>query len=179
MSEPIASGTPPDPQLSIRRAVVEDAAAMVDFLADLHAEPDLDTIARRMPPGREEQRGLIRRANSLPRAFFLLAWAGEDLVGLLDLWAFEQPEYRHSGRLGMSVARAWRGRGVGAALMDEAIGLARSWEGFCRIELEVAAWNHRGIALYERAGFRLEARRAKGINLRGTPEESLIMSLVW
>ena len=79
----------------------------------------------------------------------------------------------------MSVAKAWRGRGVGGRLMSEAIRRARAWDGFCRIELEVAAWNGRGIALYERVGFRHEARRLKGINLRGTPEDSLMMALVW
>lgn len=179
MSEPPASGRPPPGRVLIRTAGIEDAEAMAAFLADLYADPDLDTIARRAPPTPEEERGVIRRAASLPNAFFLLAWADRELVGMLDLWASEQAEYRHSGRLGMSVARAWRGRGVGAALMAEAIRRARTWEGFCRIELEVAAWNTRGIALYERAGFRHEARRTKGINLRGAPEDSLLMALVW
>lgn len=179
MSDPTASGTPRTRPVVIRTAGVEDAGAMVAFLTDLYADPDLDTIARRTPPTREEERGVIRRAASLPNAFFLLAWAGDDLVGMLDLWASEQAEYRHTGRLGMSVARAWRGQGVGGALMAEAIRRARTWDGFCRIELEVAAWNARGIALYERAGFRHEARRTKGINLRGEPEDSLLMALVW
>lgn len=167
------------PPMVIRAAAVDDAEAMVVFLTDLYADPELDTIARRDPPTREEERQVIRRANEVGRAFFLLAFAGEEMVGMLDLWAWEQPEGRHCGRLGMSVAKGWRGRGVGRRLIDEAIARAQRWEGFCRVELEVASWNHRGIALYEKAGFRYEGRRVKSMNLRGEPEDTLLMALVW
>jgi RimJ/RimL family protein N-acetyltransferase len=167
------------PPMVIRAAGVEDAETMVVFLTDLYADPELDTIARRDPPTREEERQVIRRANEVGRAFFLLAFAGEQMIGMLDLWAWEQPEGRHCGRLGMSVAKNWRGRGVGRRLIDEAIARAQRWEGFCRIELEVASWNHRGIGLYERAGFRYEGRRVKSMNLRGEPEDTLVMALVW
>ena len=167
------------PPMVIRIAHVEDAEAMVMFLADLYDDPDLDTVPKRAPPTREEERQVIRRANDLGRAFFLLAYAGDQLVGLLDLWAAEQPESRHGGRLGMSVARDWRGRGVGRRLIEEAVARARDWRGFCRIELEVAAWNTAGIALYEGAGFRHEGRRVKAMSLRGSPEDILMMAMVW
>lgn len=41
------------------------------------------------------------------------------------------------------------------------------------------AWNAPAIALYESLGFKLEARMAKAINLRGTPEDMLLMALTW
>lgn len=170
---------PPSATVMIREAAVDDAESMVAYLTDLYADLTLDTVPRRAPPTREEERQVIRRAREVGRAFFLLASSGNEVVGMLDLWAWEQPEGRHCGRLGMSVAAEWRGRGVGRRLIEGAIERARAWPDFCRIELEVAAWNAAGIALYERAGFRYEGRRVKAMNLRGTPEDILMMALVW
>ena len=79
----------------------------------------------------------------------------------------------------MSVAKAWRGRGVGRKLLAAAIDRARDWPGFCRIELECVAWNTAGVRLYESLGFVLEARKTKAINLRGRPEDMLLMALTW
>jgi RimJ/RimL family protein N-acetyltransferase len=163
----------------IREAAVDDAEAMVVYLTDLYDDPSLDTVPRRDPPTREEERQVIRRAREVGRAFFLLASSGAEVVGMLDLWAYEQPEGRHAGRLGMSVAADWRGRGVGRRLIEGAIERAKAWPGFCRIELDVAVWNTAGLALYEKVGFQHEGRRVKAMNLRGTPEDILMMALVW
>jgi RimJ/RimL family protein N-acetyltransferase len=79
----------------------------------------------------------------------------------------------------MSVARRWRGRGVGRKLLAAAIDETRQWPGFCRIELECVAWNQPGVRLYESLGFVLEARKTKAVNLRGRPEDMLLMALTW
>ena len=41
------------------------------------------------------------------------------------------------------------------------------------------AWNTAGIRLYEGLGFVIEARKTKAINLRGRPEDMLLMALTW
>lgn len=162
----------------IRRAVEADAAAMSAYMDGIIAEK-LDTIGRRTPVAVEEEVEFIRKAASKERAFFLLAFDGPSCIGLLDLWAGETPRDRHGGRFGMSVAKEWRGKSVGRALLAAAIAEAKAWEGFCRIELEVAPWNANAIALYESLGFELEARKRKSMALRGEPEDMLLMSLVW
>ena len=91
----------------------------------------------------------------------------------------EREALRHSGAFGMSVDQAYRGQGIGRRLLEHGIAEARSWPGFCRLELGVTPWNVRAIALYESLGFVLEARKAKAINLRGQPEDDLLMALVW
>jgi putative acetyltransferase len=109
----------------------------------------------------------------------LLALHGEKVVGMLDLSAGERSDNRHAGRFGMSVARRWRGRGIGRKLLAAAIEVAREWPGFCRIELECVAWNAAGIRLYQGLGFVIEARKTKAVNLRGQPEDMLLMALTW
>ena len=59
--------------------------------------------------------------------------------------------------LGMMVSSAWRGRGVGSALLREAIGWARS-VGAHKVALQHWPTNERAAALYEKFGFVEEGR---------------------
>jgi RimJ/RimL family protein N-acetyltransferase len=175
---PAMPKTAPD-AVVIRLATVDDAPAMVAYLTALFADPDLDTVARRPAPTVEDEEDAVLRAQEDGRAFYLLALAGAEVVGIIDIFAWGRPEGRHCGRLGMSVAKRWRGQGLGRRLLEAAIDMTKPWPGFCRIELEVAPWNAGAIALYESVGFRHEGRRVKALNLRGAPEDVLMMGLVW
>ena len=64
------------------------------------------------------------------------------------------------GEIGMAVARDWRGRGVGSALLAAAIEWARD-EGMHKLSLSVFPHNAAAIALYRRFGFVEEGRRVK------------------
>jgi ribosomal protein S18 acetylase RimI-like enzyme len=64
------------------------------------------------------------------------------------------------GEIGMAIAREWRGRGVGSALMAAAIEWARE-RGLHKLSLGVFAHNAAGLALYRKFGFVEEGRRVK------------------
>ena len=86
----------------------------------------------------------------------LVAVAEGAIVGLLHLQAS-----RHGfGELGMAVARAWRGRGVGSALLAAGIEWARERD-LHKVTLAVFPHNTAAIALYEKFGFVEEGRRVK------------------
>lgn len=161
----------------IRIARLDDAMAMSTYMAALSAER-LDTVTRRAPPTEEEERAFISAA-SAAGATILLATHGEVAVGLIDLWPGQAPHDRHVWHFGMSVASAYRRQGVGRRLAVEAIERCRSEPTACRLELEVVPWNAPAIALYQSLGFGVEATKAKAINLRGRPEDLLLMSMVW
>ena len=60
----------------------------------------------------------------------------------------------------MAVAREWRGRGIGSALMHAAIDWARG-SGLHKLSLSVFAHNTAAIAVYRKFGFVEEGRRVK------------------
>ena len=60
----------------------------------------------------------------------------------------------------MAVAREWRGRGVGTALVVAAIDLGRE-RGLHKLILSVFAHNLRAIALYRKLGFVEEGHGTK------------------
>jgi RimJ/RimL family protein N-acetyltransferase len=168
----------PNAPITIRPAGADDARGMLAFLDDLVAERP-DTISLRTTPSLQDQRDRLDRVRFTDRAMILLALEGRQVIGMLEIWGGERADNRHAGRLGMSVAADRRGRGVGRRLLSGAIEEARGWPGFCRIELECAPWNAPAIALYEHLGFRHEGRMIKALNLRGTPEDMLLMALTW
>lgn len=162
----------------IRRASIQDGAAIKGYLAGLRAEAP-DTIRRRAPPAPGEIEAWLESKLALDRSFVLIALKAGAVVGLLDLQAGQRPDNCHSARFGVSVAQPYRGHGIGRALIESALVGARAWPGFCRIELECVSWNTAGIALYRSLGFEIEGIKRKGVNFRGQPEDDVLMALVW
>ena len=86
----------------------------------------------------------------------IVAVAGTEVVGSVHV-----DRSRHGfGEVGMAVAREWRGRGVGSALLAAAIDWARG-HGLHKLSLSVFPHNTAAIALYRKFGFVEEGRRVK------------------
>jgi RimJ/RimL family protein N-acetyltransferase len=85
-----------------------------------------------------------------------VAEADGEVVGQIFVMAS-----RHGfGEIGMMVAKDWRGRGVGTALMEAAIAYARD-QGLHKLSLDVFPHNEAAIGLYKKLGFVEEGRRVK------------------
>ena len=87
----------------------------------------------------------------------LVAVRGDDVIGSLGISREDQPVTRHVASLGMMVSPAWRRRGVGSALMREAIAWAGR-VGVEKLELSVYPGNTAAIGLYRSFGFEEEGR---------------------
>lgn len=103
----------------------------------------------------------------------VVAVADGELIGMLHIEVS-----RHGfGDLGMLVARSWRGRGAGSALLAAAIDWARS-HGLHKLCLEVFAHNTAAIALYRKAGFLEEGRRVQQYRrASGEVWDSIVMGM--
>jgi len=103
----------------------------------------------------------------------VVAVAGGQVVGMIHVEVS-----RHGfGEFGMLVDRDWRGRGVGSALVQAAIGWARD-QGLHKLCLEVFAHNAAAIALYRKSGFVEEGRRLRHYRrASGELWDSIVMGL--
>ncbi len=134
----------------IRPAQAGDARAMAELFASVAEERD--GIATEPPVDIDERTALFARSAGQS----VVAVADGELIGMLHIEVS-----RHGfGDLGMLVARSWRGRGAGSALLAAAIDWARS-HGLHKLCLEVFAHNTAAIALYRKAGFLEEGRRVQ------------------
>lgn len=144
----------PAPPL-IRRVVADDAEAV----ARIYAEPEVQGNLLQMPfPNQTALRDVLVEWQARGRSdIHLVAERDGAVVALagLDVLA-TQLRRRHVMGLGMAVARAAQGQGVGTALMQALMDWADRWAQVLRIELNVYTDNAPAIALYRRFGFRVE-----------------------
>jgi streptothricin acetyltransferase len=96
-------------------------------------------------------RGLLQRINA-GRGLYLGAYEANKVVGFLDL---SLESWRPVASLEWIVVdSAWRGKGIGKALLQEAIAWARS-NNLAAIALETQTTNIHACRFYERMGFRI------------------------
>jgi ribosomal protein S18 acetylase RimI-like enzyme len=165
------TAAPSGSQVTVRRAGVADADAVVAMLAEVAGEGRW--IATEAPVDLEQRRRRLLEDVEREDAIVLVAEAGGRPVGELGL---------HLARygvadLGMAVAAGWRGRGIGSALLAEAIDQARA-AGAHKIALQVWPHNAAAIALYERFGFQREGYLTRHYRRRsGELWDAVIMGL--
>jgi RimJ/RimL family protein N-acetyltransferase len=83
------------------------------------------------------------------------------IVGSLHFQSFDKRILAHHGSFGISVDAAWRGKGVGSALIAALLDWARAHPTIEKVCLGVYEDNHSARRLYERLGFKEEGRREK------------------
>ena len=137
-------------QFVVRPASPADARAMAEAFAAVAGERD--GIATEPPVDVGERAALFART----AAGSIIAVAGDQVIGMIHVEASQHG----FGEFGMFVDRGWRGRGVGSALVQAAIGWARG-QGLHKLCLEVFGHNTAAIALYNKSGFVEEGRRVK------------------
>ena len=125
--------------------------------------------------GTEPPVDIAARAERFDLEGGFVAVAGSEIVGMINV----QPSRHGYAEIGMLVAREWRGRGVGSALMAAGIDWARARGNIHKLSLGVFAHNAAGIALYEKFGFVEEGRRVKHYRRRsGELWDSIDMGLL-
>ena len=108
----------------------------------------------------------------------VIAMSEGELIGWCDITALDRPVFAHIGSLGMGVLTAYRGQGVGKALISAALQKARA-KGLTRIELTVRENNKAAIALYKKFGFVAEGIHINAVCIDGQYENHIFMALLF
>ncbi len=159
--------------ITIRPARARDARSFLVFWAQIVEE------------GRHVRSERVSHPLRVYRARFRHAWtdheaqivavAGDRVVGHIYIQREHHPVTRHVATLGIAVAAEVRGRGIGSALLADAVGWARS-VGVEKIVLSVYAHNTAAIALYRKFGFVEEGRLARHSRKSYGYEDEILMA---
>lgn len=132
-------------RLELRALTTSELPALARFDASLSAATravflphayDSATLARQVE----------RHAAGLDRSYVVAL--GAEIVGYFFLWEFDHAV----PLLGLGLADAWQGQGLGLPLLQRLIAEARD-AGRAGLELTTVLTNSRAFALYQRAGF--------------------------
>lgn len=160
----------------IRRAVPDDASAVLSYLVRAGAETaNLSFGAEGLGVPEEIERAYIARVATSATALLLVAEVENEIVGALAFEGGPRPRTRHAGEFGVSVLRAYWGTGTGRALVEALIAWAEASGVIRKLDLRVRTDNARAIALYERLGFVREGIRTRDMLVDGVFHDALLM----
>ncbi len=142
----------------VRPAEPADAAVLVALAEAVGSEPEGWLISDRRWRSVGDERRYLRAARRHPDAAVFVAETETGIAGRLSISRDPHPASRHVVDVGLMVAAPQRRRGVGKALLEQAVAWARE-AGVRKIELHVFPHNQPAIRLYERFGFVREGYR--------------------
>jgi diamine N-acetyltransferase len=161
--EALCLRAPVEADLPLVAALRNDLALQASLLGTPH--PNTPAMARDW---------MARRLADPNEIFFLVADAATDEALGYVMVAGIDPLHRH-GELGICLAPAHQGRGLGREVLALLEGYARDVLALRKIGLQVLTANARAIALYRRAGFREVGVRQAHHYFQGAYHDVLVM----
>jgi phosphinothricin acetyltransferase len=135
--------------VSIRAATPEDAAAICTIY-NQGIEDRIATLETELRTPEERRQWMAARG---PRHPVVVAVTGGQVVGWGSLNSFNpRPAYDNVVDLSVYAERGWWGRGVGRALLQQLLALAKAI-GYHKMVLATFPYNEAGVALYKKMGF--------------------------
>ena len=161
--------------ITVRRAQVGDAPALVALAEQVGREEGGWILTTEAWRSVSEERRYLRAARRHPDAAVYVAEIDQRIVARLSLARDVHPSSRHVADLGLMVDAAYRRRGIGRRLLEEAVGWART-SGVLKLELHVFPWNEPAVALYESFGFEREGYRKRHYEREGGYVDAILMA---
>jgi RimJ/RimL family protein N-acetyltransferase len=159
--------------LLVRPAVPGDAPALAALGRAVAAEQELWLTYERSA---SDERRNIKSVRRDPNVAVFVAETPAGLVGRLSIARDNGPQSHHVAELGLMVAGSERRRGIGTALIEEAVTWARG-SGVTKLELHVFPHNEPAIALYRKLGFTEEGQRKRHYRIGGHYVDAILMAL--
>ncbi len=118
---------------------------------------------------------IVKLLISQRRTVTFLAYDGAKGIGYVNLIFPKFTKLRGNVYFTIAVREAYRGKGIGTALMEKAENYAKS-KGIRRVELEVFGKNIKAITLYKARGYEIEGVKKEAVTTRDGFDDIIIMT---
>ena len=163
----------------VRSAELADSEPLLEFAVTTAATTDQILTRPEEFPDLDGERAFIQSMLEGESSLLIAALHERRFIASLGIHGTRFARNRHVGELGMMVAADWRGRGVGAGLIESALAWARAHRTLEKVCLRVYDENGAGRALYRKMGFEEEGRQRGQIRLEGDRYVDLINMGIW
>lgn len=162
-----------------REPVVEDAEEIVAFYNYVGGETSYLSFEKdEYPLSVEAQRESIISTNDSPNNTMLLAIADGKIIGIGTISSSWKIKARHEGELGIVVAKAYQGQGIGSHIIQSLIDWSKGNGITTRIKLDTRADNDYAVRLYEKFGFEKEGCLKNSTLLDGKYYDLYVMGMM-
>ncbi len=161
--------------ITIRPARADDAQTLVQLGSAVGREDGGWLLTTQGWRSVADERRYLRALRRYPHAAVYVAEDDDLLVGRLSLARDNHPASHHVADLGLMVAASHRRRGIGRALLEQAVAWGRE-AGVRKLELHVFPWNDAAIKLYESFGFEREGLRRDHYRRDGEYVDAILMA---
>jgi len=160
----------------IRTATGEDAAGVLDCFVKTHTETDnMLTYPEERSMSEADERGFLDQRAARTDSLELCAVVDGKIVGTAGFDSVgTQIKLRHRAVFGIGILRDYWGLGIGRALTESCIAIAKQ-AGFRQLELDVLAENQPAISLYKSVGFTEYGRNPCGFRSREGEDQTLVL----
>lgn len=169
--------TDKDAEVFIRYPKIEDTQAMLDYINNLSNEKTFILFQGEQMTLEEEQAYVERQLKNIDdkKTVMLLVFNMEKLVGIAQVEQKDKAE-KHLGNFGISVAKEFRGKGIGKLLMQLVIQEAeKNLSGMQIMTLSVFGDNEVAQDLYKKFGFQEYGKLPGGIIHNGRLVDHIYM----
>ena len=178
--DPITLTLPDGQDVTLRTLDGADASDFVRFMKDaLATSLYLNKYPHEYTLTTWKQRAILRSRMPTPTGLYAGVFHDKKMVGILTSKGDIRLRHEHKVEMGIAIDEAWRGRGLGRAMLEFYIDWCRKTPPILKIELNVNCDNYGAIKLYEELGFKSEGHRHMSIKMAdGTFSDDLIMGLI-
>ncbi|SDN99714.1 GNAT family N-acetyltransferase [Alkalicoccus daliensis] len=165
------------PEFIIRKARISDAAQLAAIGSSITAEGyGLAAPGEITFPPKKYKKTIRHAGKDEENQLFLVAAAGEEVLGSLYFQRSYPLKYRHHGSFGMSLKQSARGLGIGSHLVEALIEWAEKEKTIEKITLEVLSENKAAIHLYKKYKFYEEGRLKNHVFFRKRYDDLILMA---
>lgn len=145
----------------------EDAAQLLELLRITAGETDfLLRAPEECDLTEDQERDWVRDCRESEYVCAIVCEVEGIIAGNCEVRFNKRLKIRHRASVGIGLKQRYWNLGIGTAMFEELIRIAREKEGVTRMELEFAEGNERGRALYEKMGFQVTGCRPDAFRLK-------------
>lgn len=159
----------------IRRALSSDASSIIALIDAVGAEGIWLATERYAPTPQWEQ--VLYQPEHEPRALLLVAETDEQIIGWCRVFPYKfGGKSRHVADIGIGVQKEFRRRGIGRALMEDAIAWARRQE-YGKLTLDLFSSSEIAQHLFKMVGFHVVGIRARHARINDAFVDEVLMEI--
>jgi RimJ/RimL family protein N-acetyltransferase len=165
-------------EVILRPAVPEDAAAIIRTIKSASQERSF-ILMEQYGKDLDSEKEYIRLIDC-EKCLLLVAVAGSEVVGSLAAFQADEgdnPRTAHILKIGLHLAEAFRGLGIGSQMLGYVDAWARERR-FKKLEASIFTTNKRSLHVFSRAGFQEEGTRRKRFWLGNEYFDEVLMGKV-